>query len=757
MRLFRTAYRRFHDLKLLRKLWLSFFFVSFLTLSTFALLSSTYIKQMITTREGDAMVRNIGYFTGSLNNYFQSIEKSALVLSYSPSIQELFTRGNVDSLDGDKRIQAYNDINNQMHQMWDNVYGIEAIFLIDRYKNVFDLNLGAQVHSPYLTSDDFINQGWYDHAQQSSSSSYWSIIEWSEGNRSIVLFKAIYNRTDLNLIGNLVVSLSPDVFDSYLSASNLEDGDNSIVDASGFVYSAAKGRQQQAQAIDMSRLQQDKGYVTQKLDSGRYMIAYSHNPLTNWTYVHSVKVSVVLKDLQRITSLWYWFLFVSLLLMMVVSALISKTISLPLQKMVKLLREVERGNLNARFNSLYRDELGMMGHAFNNMLEKVSEGIPLIREKFIRSLLERNMSAEELVEYERKLGFRFEQPVFQVVLIDMQNDIDERQLGSAELLVHECEARWPLIAVHLSNNQFCLIFNCPEAETVACAEELLRTMRMRYGARTFAFVGNAYDDVNFIKTSFEEAKGLLKYGLAERADQSGSEAGIYFASDSWQTQYPEFYENRLVYYMEEGDLANCTLVMEELVAYARSNHIAPPIMNTFFAAMYNQLNKLSIKLGSQVDLIDSDRLNALNAQLSLESLEKNCADFLALLQEHLQSDNRERKKISANVAKSLQIIHDEYHNSELSVDFIARQLSLNTNYFSQLFKKEVGVGFADYVSNLRMEQAKKLLGETGLKIKDVAGRTGFADPHYFGVWFKDNTGLSPSQFRKQLWNTASGA
>ena len=59
------------------------------------------------------------------------------------------------------------------------------------------------------------------------------------------------------------------------------------------------------------------------------------------------------------------------------------------------------------------------------------------------------------------------------------------------------------------------------------------------------------------------------------------------------------------------------------------------------------------------------------------------------------------------------------------------------------------MGFADYVSALRLERAKELLRDGKVKIKDIHSQVGFTSAHYFGTWFKKNTGVTPSEFRKQ--------
>lgn len=742
--LFRRAIGRFHDMTLAKKMWLSVAFVSLLALATFAALSSTQIKKMITDREGKVMVQQIESYTSSINHYFQNIQKSAQVLLYSSTIQERFS-SNMSKLTGTERIRAYNEIYDHLHRMWDNLYGIDAIYLIDRYQNVFNISVEDANMPTFLTGEEFAKQGWYDRLGKSDGSSYWSFVRWNESKASIMMFNAVYNKSDLSLIGHLVISVSPQVFDGFLSASNLGEGTNSIIDSAGIAYTSGRGIG--GSTVDVSALPGEEGYTSISRNDESYMVAYAKNRLTGWTFVHSIPQRIVLKDLKDVNSLWLLFLLVSILLMTIASAFLLRTITMPLRKMVKLVREVERGSLSGRFNVQHKDELGKLGLAFNHMLDKLQDGIPLIREKFIRSLLERNMTEEELREFERRLGFRFEGEWYQVVLVYMRDPKDESALMTAEAAIRDLELRCRMISDTLAANQYCLIFNCPEDEVLAQLEKLIGHLRNELGLQPYAFVGHAYNDLNLVKTSFEEAKTQLKYRISEHMDE---EPAIFFPGDAFDHQYPESFENRLLHYMNEGDFEMCTNVMEELIAHTRANRIAPPIINAMLVALYNQLYKQLIKFGNEDSLPDADWLGKLNTRLSLEPFEKNGRDFIALLRDRLGPLMQKQVRYSPNVAKALQLIQERFNDPDLSVDYAARTLGFNTNYFSQLFKKEAGVGFAEYVSGLRLQHAQRLLQETGHKIKEVAEQTGFADPHYFGVWFKDNTGLSPSQYRKSV-------
>lgn len=92
----------------------------------------------------------------------------------------------------------------------------------------------------------------------------------------------------------------------------------------------------------------------------------------------------------------------------------------------------------------------------------------------------------------------------------------------------------------------------------------------------------------------------------------------------------------------------------------------------------------------------------------------------------------------------------EHLAEEMSLSVLAEQFHLNPQYISQLFKSEIGVGFLVYLTNIRMEKAKKLLLSTSLSIADVAEQSGYGDYRVFTKVFKKSEGITPSQYRRDF-------
>ena len=91
----------------------------------------------------------------------------------------------------------------------------------------------------------------------------------------------------------------------------------------------------------------------------------------------------------------------------------------------------------------------------------------------------------------------------------------------------------------------------------------------------------------------------------------------------------------------------------------------------------------------------------------------------------------------------------EYVAEEFNLDRLAAQSGLSKFYFNRLFKSAVGVSPSRYHITLRMDEAKRMLRESRKSVVDVALDIGYANPSHFAQLFRRETGLSPSDYRRQ--------
>ncbi|MBP1965341.1 helix-turn-helix transcriptional regulator [Paenibacillus aceris] len=122
-------------------------------------------------------------------------------------------------------------------------------------------------------------------------------------------------------------------------------------------------------------------------------------------------------------------------------------------------------------------------------------------------------------------------------------------------------------------------------------------------------------------------------------------------------------------------------------------------------------------------------------------------DLLQMLNEleHIFESNLSKKR-NPIIEQAERYVKSRYAE-ELSLQILASRLNVNNIYLGRLFKEETGVYFSDYLNYIRLERAKELLASTLMKVSDIAGQIGFVDSNYFFRKFKQDTGLSPTEYR----------
>lgn len=97
------------------------------------------------------------------------------------------------------------------------------------------------------------------------------------------------------------------------------------------------------------------------------------------------------------------------------------------------------------------------------------------------------------------------------------------------------------------------------------------------------------------------------------------------------------------------------------------------------------------------------------------------------------------------INRALRIIRNEY-NMDISLESISERLKISSEYLSSLFNKELGVKFITFLTQYRVDQAKRLLKGGKLKIYSISQMVGYNDVGYFCKVFKKYTGMSPRDF-----------
>ena len=183
----------------------------------------------------------------------------------------------------------------------------------------------------------------------------------------------------------------------------------------------------------------------------------------------------------------------------------------------------------------------------------------------------------------------------------------------------------------------------------------------------------------------------------------------------------------------------------QLLEWIRENNIS---MNCIFVTCHQEYSimrkAIQLKCYDYVlKPIDYDDFSRLLMDM-VEKMENNWGDVLP-------SDVLKKEKENArNIEMEVKRYVKEHLSDNILISDIANHLHFNPNYLMRAFKSETGLSILEYIVRARMEAAKKILKGTRLPVKDVAYMVGYMDGVYFTKVFHKETGMTPSQYRKEM-------
>ncbi len=99
---------------------------------------------------------------------------------------------------------------------------------------------------------------------------------------------------------------------------------------------------------------------------------------------------------------------------------------------------------------------------------------------------------------------------------------------------------------------------------------------------------------------------------------------------------------------------------------------------------------------------------------------------------------------------ALRFIEKNYHQPSLGLKDISQAAGLSVWHLSRIFNAEMKMGFREYLKNIRLQHARKLLNSSSMEIKAIAASVGYTHLSDFYHHFKSKCGTSPRMFRRNM-------
>lgn len=145
--------------------------------------------------------------------------------------------------------------------------------------------------------------------------------------------------------------------------------------------------------------------------------------------------------------------------------------------------------------------------------------------------------------------------------------------------------------------------------------------------------------------------------------------------------------------------------------------------------------------------------------LRTEDLKKSINKTFKDINEKTNNNNFKEKylyidKSKSDIVKNSIVYINKNYKNKIDLNTISKEIHINHQYLSRIFKKEIGISCVDYINALRVNNACEMLTETTYPAYRIACDSGFSDSAYFSRVFTKHVKLTPSKYRKMhLGNT----
>ncbi|WP_299090537.1 response regulator [uncultured Metabacillus sp.] len=308
--------------------------------------------------------------------------------------------------------------------------------------------------------------------------------------------------------------------------------------------------------------------------------------------------------------------------------------------------------------------------------------------------------------------------------------------GDRSLL--QSNAMFSVVPVWNGSTQLLVLFHY-ENNLEAVAEQLLAWTEQE---EVTIGSGNTYPAIKDAKKSYREALHALRYGRFLE-----SKGWTRFEDVGKNNKIPEdlsTQEEAVLYYMRTGNKKSLLGQLDIYIQWLDSQKLNPDMTESESLKLVYLGLEVVKETGEDIKLIDyypQREIRELNTR-------EEMTNWLFCQMEKMM-DLIITSKISNKhkaVEKAREYIEKNY-DQDITLQEVAELVGMNPNYFSVLFKEEMGLTYIKYLTKYRMEQAKIML-KAGQKISEVSEKVGYLTYRHFSEVFKKYTGMTPGQFKE---------
>lgn len=565
-----------------------------------------------------------------------------------------------------------------------------------------------------------------------------------------------------------VVSMSPAVLREMLQSADFQqDGTLLIVNEAGRVLASSR---QVPQELDFSSVQ-SKNLVQQTIGGEQYIVQFFKSNIVNCNYVSLTPVSSFWSQLNALRAICLISLGCCMLISAGIAVILARRSFYPITSLLATIRT----KTSQTFDSRQVDELSFVGEVLEQALEenhllskRIERESSALRDDFLLRALQGVMIPEPEGEDDAFTGhhIRLLSDQFSVMHIRVES-FDEKLVGRkgtwdgqrnlsfimSQVFAEICQQEHQGFLIDLGPDDFAGIINFSQdaADCLAAArgicEQLRQFIHANFGICATIALSEVQSGLSGIHLGHWQAEQAMKYRFAK-----GREAQLFYADIAakrflYNSQADGKAAQILMHYIAQDQPEPLEGYIDQVWDYARVDQHSS--IDTIRCFQYDMVNVLG-KILHEIDAIPGEQeMKLIHRLLEADTL----SEFRILLGEAVEEFRQRRlcRRKSDTVCDRAEIyIREHYGDINLNLNALGEALGLSPSYLSKLFKAQKGISPLDYLYQVRIELAKRLLRNSDQTMDEIAEQTGFLNGIALNKIFKKMEGITPGAYRKLI-------
>lgn len=281
-------------------------------------------------------------------------------------------------------------------------------------------------------------------------------------------------------------------------------------------------------------------------------------------------------------------------------------------------------------------------------------------------------------------------------------------------------------------------------EIIEKTRTMIRKLKQYIDVRFRAGIGSVVKLEDCIR-SYQEGQRALR-----KSDGTVAHVDDLPITVSYEANYPIDQERRLFEMTEKGNENEALIAANRFFGWMVENY-SDHIYDIKLKALefVLRVEHLAIREGG-MEYHFLSRQDYLPSLLALNSLDEIQQWFVSKISAACRDVVQSKEKQSSSSVERAKAYIAERYNKDISLDDVSKEVDISPYYFSKLFKEETGENFIEYLTAVRINRAKQLIAGSDMSMKEICTEVGYSDPNYFSRIFKKNVGVTPTEYKEKV-------